>query len=111
MLVGAGVADHPEVVAAAPPKARSALQNTLRLLGDAQRHAPAAGIVAPCHEAMRPLVRAHYADWARRADDVDRLAETAAQQRDLRAFVAELTIDPASAAPTTRTSRISTRTT
>jgi DNA helicase-2/ATP-dependent DNA helicase PcrA len=98
MLVGADAADHPEVIAAAPPKARSALQNTLRLLGDAQRHAPAAGIVAPCHEAMRPLVRAHYADWARRADDVDRLAETAARQRDLRVFVAELTIDPASAA-------------
>ncbi len=98
MLVGADVSAHPEVVAAAPPKARSALQNTLRLLGQAQRQAPAAGIVPPCHEAMRPLVRAHYADWARRADDVDRLAETAARQRDLRAFVAELTIDPASAA-------------
>ena len=53
---------------------------------------------------MRPLVRAHYADWARRGSTMSTGSPTtAARQRDLRAFVAELTIDPARAAPTTRT--------
>ena len=45
---------------------------------------------------MRPLVRAHYADWPHRVEDLDRLAATAAAQTDLAAFVADLTIDPAS---------------
>jgi DNA helicase-2/ATP-dependent DNA helicase PcrA len=71
------------------------LQNTLHLLGRSQAETQASRVVEPCHEAIRPLIRAHYADWARRIDDIDRLAETAAQQRDLRAFVAELTLDPA----------------
>ena len=97
MLAGAGPDRHPEVVAAAPAKARAALQTTLRLLARAQAESRAGRIVEPCHDAVRPLVRAHYADWARRIEDIDRLAETAAQQRDLRAFVAELTIDPAGA--------------
>lgn len=96
-LAGCERDDYPAVVAAAPAKARSALQNTLRLIGDAQLHTLAARVVGPCQEAVRALVRAHYADWPRRVDDVDRLAETAARQRDLRAFVAEVTLDPASA--------------
>jgi DNA helicase-2/ATP-dependent DNA helicase PcrA len=96
-LVGADPASYPEVVAEAPAKARSALQNTLRLLGEAQQqHAPAE-VVEPCRQAVRTLVRAHYADWPRRVDDVDRLAETAVRQRDLRAFVAEVTLDPSGA--------------
>jgi DNA helicase II / ATP-dependent DNA helicase PcrA len=90
-------AGYPTVVAAAPAKARPALQNTLRLIGDAQLETVAARVVEPCQEAVRALVRAHYADWPRRVDDIDRLAETAARQRDLRAFVAEVALDPASA--------------
>jgi DNA helicase-2/ATP-dependent DNA helicase PcrA len=87
--------DDATVVAAAPPKARTALQATLTHLA-ASRSATASGeIVEHCHAAVRPLVRAHYADWHHRLDDVDRVAETAARQPDLRAFVAELTIDPA----------------
>ena len=45
---------------------------------------------------MRPLISAAYPDWPRRLADVERLAATAAAQRDLRTFVAELTIDPPS---------------
>jgi DNA helicase-2/ATP-dependent DNA helicase PcrA len=73
------------------------LQSTLALLGQSQTERQPSRVVELCHEAVRPLVRAHYADWPRRVEDIDRLAETAAQQRDLRAFVADLTIDPAGA--------------
>ncbi|HEY2300101.1 MAG TPA: ATP-dependent helicase [Jatrophihabitans sp.] len=97
MLVSTNPDAYPEVVAAAPAKARAGLQSTLALLGQSQTERQPSRVVELCHEAVRPLVRAHYADWPRRVEDIDRLAETAAQQRDLRAFVADLTIDPAGA--------------
>jgi DNA helicase-2/ATP-dependent DNA helicase PcrA len=88
-------AGYAEVVAAAPAKARTAVQSTLTCLAAAQSATASAAVVEHCRSAARPLVRGHYADWVRRVDDVDRLAETAATQADLRAFVAEMTIDPA----------------
>jgi DNA helicase-2/ATP-dependent DNA helicase PcrA len=88
-------ADYPDVVAQAPAKARTALQATLSNLAGAQAASAPAGAVEHCLNAVRPLIRAHYPDWPRRVEDLDRLAATAAAQTDLAAFVADLTIDPA----------------
>jgi DNA helicase II / ATP-dependent DNA helicase PcrA len=101
LLTSANAADYAAIMAVAPAKARTALQSTLTQLAAAQAGTAEAGsanrqVVEHCQSAARPLIRAHYADGAHRVDDVDRLAETAATHRDLRAFVAELTIDPAS---------------
>jgi DNA helicase-2/ATP-dependent DNA helicase PcrA len=96
LLATEGTDGHSAVVAAAPAKARTALQATLTNLAAAQAGNASPEIVEHCRSAARPLVRAHYADGIHRVQDVDRLAETAAAYRDLRAFVAELTIDPAS---------------
>lgn len=95
-LLSAGGNDgYAAVVAGAPPKARTALQSTLTHLAAARSSTAGGEIVEHCLAAVRPLVRAHYADWQHRLDDVDRLAETASMQTDLRGFVAEMTIDPA----------------
>lgn len=95
LLSTAGDDGYATVVADAPPKSRTALQATLGHLAAAQSGRASSEIVEHCHAAVRPLVRAHYADWQHRLDDVDRLAGTASTQADLRGFVAELTIDPA----------------
>jgi DNA helicase-2/ATP-dependent DNA helicase PcrA len=96
LLATEGADEYPDVVAGAPAKARTALQATLSALAAAQAAATPAPAVEHCLGAVRRLVRAHYADWPRRVEDLDRLAETAAAQTDLAAFVADLTIDPAS---------------
>jgi DNA helicase-2/ATP-dependent DNA helicase PcrA len=96
MLAG-GVTDALDTaVAAAPNNARTRLEATLRALADAEQADRVTDVVEACHGAVQPLVRQHYADWSRRVVDVDRLAEAAARQPDLRSFVAEQTIDPAS---------------
>jgi DNA helicase-2/ATP-dependent DNA helicase PcrA len=89
-------ADYGAVVAAAPPKARTNLATTLAHLRQAQSATASAAIVEACLAAVRPLVRSHYIDWIARTEDVDRVAATAATRADLAAFVAELTLDPAS---------------
>jgi DNA helicase-2/ATP-dependent DNA helicase PcrA len=96
LLVTETPAGYPDVAAAAPPKARTALHATLTSLAAAQAASAPAQAVEHCLAAVRPLIRAHYADWPRRVEDLDRLAATAAAQTDLAAFVADLTIDPAS---------------
>lgn len=92
---------YAEAAATAPPKARTALQATLTHLAAAQagtaRTTAGREVVEACRSAVRPLIRAHYPDWARRVEDIDRLADTAATQSDLRDFVAQMTIDPTSA--------------
>lgn len=98
-LLASGVTDAlEEVVAAAPKTARGRLEATLTALAAAESADRVADVVEACHEAVRPLIRQHYADWSRRVVDVDRLAEAAARQPSLRSFVAEQTIDPASVA-------------
>ena len=89
--------DYAPVVAAAPAKARTALHATLSQLAAAQGTTAGPVIVEHCQAVARSLVRTHYTDWSRRVDDLDRLAQTAAAQQDLAAFIAEMTIDPASA--------------
>ncbi|MDT4911683.1 MAG: ATP-dependent helicase UvrD/PcrA [Pseudonocardiales bacterium] len=88
--------DHAAVVAAAPPKARTNLATTLAHLTTAQAATGSTETVEACLAAVRPLVRSHYVDWITRVDDVDRLAASAAARTDLAAFVAEMTLDPAS---------------
>jgi DNA helicase II / ATP-dependent DNA helicase PcrA len=89
-------ADDDAVVAAAPPKARTALAATFGHLRAARTAGPPAAVVESCVSALRPLVRATYLDWVTRMEDVERLAATAATRSDLSAFVAELTLDPPS---------------
>lgn len=76
-------------------RARAELPATAREQGDAVIAALAA---EPDPEALRaalaPIVRAHYPDGAVRVQDLDALAGQAATAGDLRAFVAELLIDP-----------------
>lgn len=97
-LADGGLDDVGEVVAAAPASARTALAATLDALSTAHRETAVVTVVETCRDAVGPLLRAYYPDWARRQDDVTRFAEAAARQRDLAAFVAEQTIDPASVA-------------
>lgn len=94
-LLVAGESHSREIVAAAPPQARTALDATLRRLDLARDEPAVAVVVAHCREALTPLLRQHYPDWERRAVDVERLADAAAAQRDLSVFVAEQTLDPA----------------
>jgi len=96
LLAADSTAGYAEIVADAPPKSRTALQATLTGVAAAQTARTPAQVVEHCLGAVRPLIRAHYADWPHRVEDLDRLAATAAAQTDLAAFVAELTIDPAS---------------
>src|SRR3954447_2558179 len=96
VLASENAAGYPDVVAQAPPKARTALNATLTSLASAQAVDAPVQAVEHCLAAVRPLIRAHYADWPRRVEDLDRLAATAAAQTDLAAFVADLTIDPPS---------------
>jgi DNA helicase-2/ATP-dependent DNA helicase PcrA len=88
--------DCAAVVAAAPPKARTSLATTLEHLATAQAAIGSTKTVEACLAAVRPLVRGHYVDWVSRVGDVERLAASAATRTDLAAFVAEMTIDPAS---------------
>jgi len=91
-------ADHDEVVAEAPPRSRTALAGTLELIRTASSATETAPMVESCLLAVEPLLRQHYADWSRRAADVEGVARAAALQQDLRAFIAEATIDPTSVA-------------
>ncbi|HEV7584514.1 MAG TPA: ATP-dependent helicase, partial [Solirubrobacteraceae bacterium] len=47
-------------------------------------------------EALMPLVRAHYPDWAARAADYEQLLAAARGAGDIRHFVSELVLDPPS---------------
>ncbi len=96
LLDAEGAAEHDAVVAAAPPKARTALAATLAHLRSAQGADRATDAVEACLTAVRPLLRATYLDWSSRLEDVERLGATAAAGSDLAAFVAGITLDPPS---------------
>lgn len=93
-----GPLDLVALIEQAPPTARSSLEQTLAALVEGHATQQVSSRVEICHRAVEPLLRVHYADWPKRADDVQRFAEAAAQQSDLRSFVAEQTIDPANVA-------------
>lgn len=96
MLLTSDVPEINTIVAAAPQRARTALAATLTHLSTARSTLDPAERAAACRTAVRRLVRAHYADWQARIEDVDRIADAAATRTDLAGFVAELTLDPAS---------------
>ena len=91
-------AAHDEVVAEAPAKARTSLGATLERLREAEAAPATADRVEACRRAVEPLLRQHYVDWGRRAADVESVAAAAAGQTDLRSFIADATLDPASVA-------------
>ncbi|MDT4891399.1 MAG: ATP-dependent helicase UvrD/PcrA [Pseudonocardiales bacterium] len=96
LLLTPDAPDINTVVAAGTDRARTALAATLTHLAHARSNPSASDRAAACVAAVRPLVRAHYADWHARVEDVDRIGEAAAARTDLAAFIAELTLDPAS---------------
>ncbi|MEP7021380.1 MAG: ATP-dependent helicase [Pseudonocardiales bacterium] len=89
--------DPEQVLAAAPAPAAPALRRTLTKVAEARAHTQVIEQVQVCLQLLRPLVRAHYLDASLRVDDLDRLATAAGTNPDLAAFVAEVTLDPASA--------------
>lgn len=95
-LLLADPADSNEVVAAAPAAARTRLHATLGAVEDARARRAAAEVVELCVAALQPLVRRRYPDSGVRLADIERLSGAAAASVDLAAFVAEVTLDPAS---------------
>ncbi len=76
-------------------QARAQLPEAARVQGDAMAEALARGPDAErLRDALVPVVRAHYADGAVRAQDLDALCGLARDAGDLRTFVAELLLDP-----------------
>ena len=98
VLADGGGSPVEEVAAEAPATARAGLSKTLSALGAVDDSASPAQIVEACHAAVDPLIRRHYPDWQRRTTDVEAVAQAAARQRDLRAFVGEQAIDPVNVA-------------
>ena len=99
-LVGTALAtpdvlgDWPQLVAAAPAAARSALAGTLDKMVEA-RSLPGPGRRAETVlAAIRPLLVGRYPDAAVRLRDLERLAAAAAKAPDLSGWLAELTLDP-----------------
>jgi DNA helicase-2/ATP-dependent DNA helicase PcrA len=77
-----------------PEEARGPGRAVVRALR-AARGERAAGVRAEgLRDALAPLVAAHYPDGAVRLQDLDALVAGAAQASDLRAFVADLLLDP-----------------
>ena len=81
-------------IAAAPAKARLALQATLQGLGDAAGKSKPALQAQVVLATVRPLIERRYDDAAPRLTDLDRLVDAASLAPDLATFAAELTIDP-----------------
>jgi DNA helicase-2/ATP-dependent DNA helicase PcrA len=96
LLVAPG-SDADSVLVAAPDKVRTSLGRTLAGLTEARVHRRVVDQVQHCLELLRPLVQTHYLDAALRLDDLDRLGAAAGTCPDLAGFVAELTLDPATA--------------
>jgi DNA helicase-2/ATP-dependent DNA helicase PcrA len=96
-LLIAGDLDVDAALAAAPGSARTALARTLTGMATGRVHLRVVDQVQACLHLLRPLVQTHYLDAALRLDDLDRLAGAAGTCPDLAGFVAELTLDPASA--------------
>jgi DNA helicase-2/ATP-dependent DNA helicase PcrA len=84
----------PDAVAAAPASTRTALSGTMDTLATARARKTPGEKAEAVLEALRPLVLVRYPDAATRLEDLERLVATAATVDDLRAWLAELTLDP-----------------
>ena len=93
---GAGDAElrHAEVVATAPPAARTVLAQTLDGLAQARHQPTIAARAGGVLDLLRPLLVERYPDHATRLGDLDRLVGAAAGSPTLAEFVAALTLDP-----------------
>jgi DNA helicase-2/ATP-dependent DNA helicase PcrA len=93
---GAGDAElrHAEVVATAPPAARTVLAQTLDGLARARHQPTIAARAGGVLDLLRPLLVERYPDHATRLGDLDRLVGAAAGSPTLAEFVAALTLDP-----------------
>jgi DNA helicase-2/ATP-dependent DNA helicase PcrA len=85
---------HASAVAAAPAKARLALQETLHGLSDAAAESKPAAQAQFVLTTLRPLIQSRYDDAQPRLGDLARLVDAAQLAPDLAAFAAELTLDP-----------------
>ncbi len=84
----------PDLVAQVTPAARDRLAATLAALLAARDHARAADRADAVIEAIRPLITGRYPDALTRLGDLERLAGAAGDARSLRAWLAEVTLDP-----------------
>ena len=83
-----------EVVAAAPPAARTRLAATVSGLAAAHDAAGTAGRADAVLRTLRPLLVARYPDASVRLGDLDRLVSAAAGLPDLATLLVEVTLDP-----------------
>jgi DNA helicase-2/ATP-dependent DNA helicase PcrA len=82
------------VVAAAPSKARTRLDATLRAMWDARGTSHIPSRVSSCTAVVMPLIHHRYPDAEPRIADLERLAGVAEKSSDIAAFVAQVTLDP-----------------
>jgi DNA helicase-2/ATP-dependent DNA helicase PcrA len=85
---------HPDAVAAAPARARTALAGTLDALVTARQQPIVVARAEHVLELLRPLLTARYPDHPARLGDLDRLVGAAASSSTLADYVANLTLDP-----------------
>ncbi len=96
MALDDGLAQWPEVVAAAPPVARAALSASLGALVTARSSKGPTQQAEAVLDAVRPLILGRYADAAVRLSDLERLVGATSQVEDLGTWTAQLTLDPPS---------------
>ena len=96
MALDDGLAQWPEVVAAAPPVARAALSASLGALATARSSENPTQQAEAVLDAVRPLILGRYADAAVRLSDLERLVGATSQVDDLGTWTAQLTLDPPS---------------
>ncbi|MGD0082084.1 MAG: ATP-dependent helicase [Acidimicrobiales bacterium] len=87
-------AEWSEAVAAAPPKARVVLGETLALVASARAAGSVSERVDAVCRALEPLVLSHYTAGEARNGDLARLASAAAEVGDLGTWLGEITLDP-----------------
>jgi DNA helicase-2/ATP-dependent DNA helicase PcrA len=88
------LARWPELVAAAPPAARTELSASLGGLLEARGEPSPGGRAGGVLDVLRPLVKSRYEDSAARLGDLERLVGAATVVDDLAVWLAELTMDP-----------------
>jgi len=79
-----------------PASAREAADGLVAALAACADDDGAGACAERLRDALAPIVRSHYADGAVRVQDLDAICGMAGEARDLRAFVAELILDPPS---------------
>jgi DNA helicase-2/ATP-dependent DNA helicase PcrA len=84
----------PQIVASAPPAARTELSESLAGLLQARDRATPGDRAIAVIDALRPLLKRRYRDSVSRLEDLERLAGAAGGAEDFCGWVAQLTLDP-----------------